>query len=347
MSGGVDSSVAAALLVEQGYDVTGFFVINYEVQDKGQGDCWRPDYRDALRVAASLQIPLLRFDCREEYKRSVIDYLLTEYTHGRTPNPDVMCNKYVKFSVWSNKLAEHGFSMMATGHYAQVSCDNKGVYHLLQSVDDKKDQTYFLHQLNQNQLSSVLFPLGTYTKSQVRDLAMSYGLVTAEKEESMGICFIGEVSMKQFLMEHGISSSSGPIVHIQTKEMIGTHDGLPFYTIGQRQGLDQKGGSNPLFVIKKEQSTNTLFVGDETQPELYSREIIVPVIHWIDGRGPELPHQCMVRFRHRQPLQSAVIAAHDAGGISITCDTPQQAITSGQFAVLYTKGECVGGGAVE
>ncbi|MFH1286647.1 MAG: tRNA 2-thiouridine(34) synthase MnmA [Candidatus Magasanikbacteria bacterium] len=231
MSGGVDSSVAAALLVHDGYDVTGAFMVNY---DNGES-CWRNDYRDALRVAAKLGIPLLKLDFTKDYKEQVLDHMFAEYKKGRTPNPDVLCNKLIKFGAWIEKARELGFDAIATGHYASIKIlkhKNIKTYHLIQAKDGNKDQTYFLHQLNQEQLAHTLFPLGDYTKDEVRSLAREFELPTAEKEESMGICFVGEVPMKEFLQER-IEKKQGNIV-TSSGDVVGKHDGLAFYTIGQR-----------------------------------------------------------------------------------------------------------------
>ena len=234
MSGGVDSSVVAALLVEVGYDVTGAFIINYDANKEGFGSCYTADYRDALRVAAKLSIPLLKLDFAKEYKELVLDYMYQEYEKGRTPNPDVMCNKFVKFGVWLDKVREMGFDYIATGHYAKVESRKSKVesYELKIAKDTNKDQTYFLHQLNQAQLSYTLFPLGEYTKIEVRELAKKFDLPTANKDESMGICFVGEVDMKEFL-QNKIRPTPGNIVTFDGV-VLGQHDGLAFYTIGQR-----------------------------------------------------------------------------------------------------------------
>ena len=197
MSGGVDSSVAAALLVARGYDVTGAFMVNYDDIGPGGESCWAGDYQDALRVAAKLGIPLMRLDFTKEYKKTVLDYMYAQYRAGRTPNPDVLCNKFVKFGSWLDKAKELGFDKIATGHYAKVL--ESRTYKLVEAKDENKDQTYFLNQLNQEQLSRVLFPIGDYTKPEVRKLAKKFGLPNADKEESMGICFVGEVPMKEFL----------------------------------------------------------------------------------------------------------------------------------------------------
>jgi len=335
MSGGVDSSVAAALLVEQGYNVTGVFMINYDDHDKHGLPCYTSDYRDAVRVAAKLGINILKIDFVAEYKKQVLDYMFAEYEKGRTPNPDVMCNKYIKFGVWLDKARELGFDYLATGHYASTT---GGM--LLQPRDTNKDQTYFLHQVTKEQLEHTLFPLGEYSKDEVRTLAKKFDLPTAEKEESMGICFVGEVSMKEFLQEK-LEMNPGDVVQDETGEIIGSHDGLGFYTFGQRHGFVQKGSEQPLFVVEKDFENNRLIVGAEENPKLYSEEIIVEDMHYISGQEPTFPLECEVRLRHRQELQKAMITKN-----TITFKTPQRAATPGQFAVLYKDGVCLGGGVI-
>ncbi len=357
MSGGVDSSVAAALLVKAGYDVTGAFMVNYdEVSSsaregaRGSGSCWRGDYQDALRVAAKLHIPLLRLNFVREYKKAVLDYMYAEYKKGRTPNPDVLCNKFVKFGFWLKKTKELGFGYMATGHYAKLSRKLKVESRklkdfeikLLQAKDDNKDQTYFLHQLNQNQLKHVMFPVGGYIKDEVRKLADKFDLPTAKKEESMGICFIGEVPMKEFLQKK-IKTKKGKIILNNSKEVLGEHEGIPFYTIGQRLGLNNK----PYFVVKKDAKKNILFVGYENDEELLKKEIEIENVNWISGQKPKLPLKCEVRLRHRQPLQQCHCETAGRGNLIVKFSNPQKAVTPGQFAVLYSKGVCLGGGVVK
>lgn len=341
MSGGVDSSVAAALLVQAGYDVTGAFMVNYDDKE-ALTSCWRGDYQDALRVAAKLHIPLLRLNFVREYKKAVLDYMYSEYRKGRTPNPDVLCNKFVKFGFWLKKAKELGFGYMATGHYARIQKSKIKNLKLFAAVDENKDQTYFLHQLNQNQLKHTMFPIGEYTKDQVRKLADKFGLPTAKKEESMGICFIGEVPMKEFLQKK-IKSKKGKIILNNSKEILGEHDGVPFYTIGQRLGLNNK----PYFVVKKDAKKNILLVGNENDSELLKQEIEVEDVNWISGQKPKLPIKCEVRLRHRQPLQSCRCEAKGRGNLIIKFNSPQKAVTPGQFAVLYSKGVCLGGGVVK
>ncbi|MFA6427450.1 MAG: tRNA 2-thiouridine(34) synthase MnmA [Candidatus Magasanikbacteria bacterium] len=381
MSGGVDSSVAAALLVEQGYDVTGAFMVNYNGQpptnDEQGTNCWHSDYQDALRVAAKLGIPLMKLDFTKEYREMVLDYMYKEYNVGRTPNPDVMCNKFIKFGVWLDKAKEMGFDKLATGHYASLreefrisnfKFQNKlknlnskadpqvASYQLRVAKDSNKDQTYFLHQLNQEQLSHVLFPIGDYTKQQVRELAKKFDLPTAEKEESMGICFVGEVPMKEFLKDK-VKAKPGNIV-MSDGTVIGKHEGLAFYTIGQRNiGISDQGSvirdrmSKPLFVVDKHLDTNELVVGYEDDPLLYKKEIEVGEVNWTGGQEPIFPLKCEVRLRHRQPMQNAKITQarqHDSTTIlRVEFGEPQRAVTPGQFAVFYKDGKCLGGGVIE
>jgi len=353
MSGGVDSSVAAALLVKAGYDVTGVFVVNYD--DLSAESCWRGDYQDALRVAAKLGIPLLRWDFTKEYKKKVLDYMYAEYKLGRTPNPDVLCNKFIKFGAWIERAKKEGFDKLATGHYASLREEILNFkfqilkYHLDQAKDENKDQTYFLNQLNQEQLSFTLFPLGDYTKPEVRKLAKKFALPTAEKEESMGICFVGEVPMKDFLQKE-IKVKKGEII-FGDGTVVGEHDGLSFYTIGQRHaGLkiaDLRFKNNdPLFVVDKNTEKNQLIVGYENDPLLYKKSIQVSEVNWISGVEPKFPLKCEVRLRHRQELQIADLKMQN-GKLLINFKKEQRAVTPGQFAVFYKKGECLGGGVID
>ena len=347
MSGGVDSSVAAALLVNQGYDVTGAFMINYDTADEvvttdGES-CWVPEYRDALRVAARLNIPLLKLDFRKEYKEKVLEYVYREYEAGRTPNPDILCNSLIKYGAWLEVAKSKGFDILATGHYAQVEKKSKK-FHLRESVDTEKDQTYFLHQLNQDQLSHAMFPIGKYTKPEVRKLAEKFDLPTAKKEESMGICFIGEVPIKEFL-EKRIKGKKGSI-RKSDGEIIGEHEGLPFYTIGQRHGFAQAGGERPLYVVGKDMAKNELIVGNENDPMLFTTKIEVEQMNWILGEPIAPAFDCFVRFRHRQKLEKCSVHVSNPENITIDCENPQRAISPGQFAVLYKNGECLGGGVI-
>lgn len=370
MSGGVDSSVAAALLTRAGYSVTGAYMINYSDES-----CWLTDYRDALRVAAHQHIPLLKLDFTEEYRHQVLDYMFAEYEAGRTPNPDVWCNKYIKFGAWLDKARELGFDYLATGHYAVLNQKSNQTLKLvstkssqlvnskkkpatpislMESKDKNKDQTYFLHQLTQDQLCQVMFPIGNYTKNEVRKLARKFILPTAEKEESMGICFIGEVPMKEFLQKR-LPVRPGNIVLSNSSNsftIIGQHEGLPFYTIGQRHVGDvsrksSQGEQRPLYVIDKQLATNELVLGYEDNPLLYKKNVSVSLVNWLSGQTPRFPIKCKVRLRHRQIMQAATIKEglnRESAVVSFT--HPQRAVTPGQFAVFYKNGECLGGGVI-
>lgn len=344
MSGGVDSSVAAALLLKEGYEVTGAYMKQWSDTKDLHGICsWKDDRREALRVAAHLGIPLLTLDFEKEYKDWVVTYMFEEYKLGRTPNPDVMCNKFVKFGVWLEKAVEMGFDFMATGHYARVEHGRSGAAKLLEAKDREKDQTYFLHQVSTQQLQHVLFPVGDFTKKQVRTLAKKFQLPTAERAESMGICFIGEIPMKEFLQQK-IQPKKGKIVN-SSAEVIGEHEGLPFYTIGQRHGFSQSGGGKPLFVLEKNQKKNELVVGFEDDPLLYKKEIEVLDVNWCGGQEIKFPLECTLRLRHRQPLQKARLEMREKK-LFVVCKKQQKAVTPGQFAVFYKEGVCLGGGVV-
>jgi len=345
MSGGVDSSVAAALLVREGYQVTGAYMKQWSDSTELSGVCsWKEDRRDAMRVAAKLGIGLITLDFEKEYKEWVMGYMFSEYAAGRTPNPDVMCNKYIKFGAWLKKVDELGFDCLATGHYARLrmAASRKSV-ELVQAVDENKDQTYFLHQLNQDQLAHTLFPIGAYTKAEVRALAKKFDLPTAGRAESMGICFVGEVPMKAFLQQK-IAPTPGKII-LSSGEAIGEHEGLSFYTIGQRHGVAQQGRETPLFVVQKRFDTNELVMGDEHDPLLFSTEMMVQDMHWIAGASPTLPFPCKVRMRHRQEFTDATVTKHEDGW-KVTFATPERAITPGQFCVCYKNGVCLGGGII-
>ena len=354
MSGGVDSSVTAALLIDQGYQVTAAYMKQWD--DVGtDGVCtWKKDRRDALRVAAHLDIDLLTFDYQKEYKKHVFNYMIKEYKKGRTPNPDILCNQFVKFGFWLQKAKELGYDYLATGHYASITSSkkkNETIYNLAQAKDKNKDQTYFLHKLNQDRLSNLLFPLGTLTKKQVRAIAKKKKLPTANRKESMGICFIGEMPMKQFLSTY-ITQQKGNII-LSTGEIIGTHDGLAYYTIGQRHvgiassQINKKIEDNkPLFVVGKNIKTNDLIIGFEDDTQLYKKEILLEDMHWVSDVIPEEPIKCLVRFRHRQDFQKAEIHMKSKTKALLICTQKQKAITPGQFAVLYTKTECLGGGII-
>lgn len=346
MSGGVDSSVAAALLVKAGYDVTGAFMVNYDGALPNSESCWRGDYEDALRMAARLGIPLLRWDFVKEYKDLVLQYMYKEYDAGRTPNPDVMCNSMIKFGAWLDRAKANGFDKIATGHYAEVKTV-KGVTKLLTSKDGDKDQTYFLHRLTPAQLGAAMFPVGKYTKTQVRALAKKFNLPTKDKAESMGICFVGEVPMREFLKDK-VKALPGEIVN--TKGVVlGQHTGLPFYTIGERGLNISSAGNEPYFVVQKDLKANRLVVAKGTDLALQTREFSVSDISWTrdlkNGQKDKYSLKCLVRLRHRQELKIATVTVSKGKGV-VSLAKPERAVTPGQFAVFYKNGECLGGGVI-
>lgn len=346
VSGGVDSSVALALLQSQGYDVTGVFL---KVWSPDFLPCdWREERRSAMRVCATLNVPFVTMDCEEEYKKEVVDYMIREYGEGRVPNPDVFCNKYVKFGVFQRKALQMGAEYIATGHYAQVF-KNAGVFELHESVDKEKDQSYFLYTLNQEQLSHTLFPVGGMTKPEVRRLAEKFNLPTATKKDSQGLCFIGKIDMKDFL-SHYIETKKGNVLNTQG-EIVGHHDGAMFLTIGQRHGLTltQKTSDEPrYFVISKDLVRNTVTVASKEADEdkVFSiNEISITNLHFII-REPKLPLETTVRIRYRQEKQNCTIIKN-TDGHSIRFAKPQNGIAIGQSAVFYNKNICLGGGIIE
>jgi tRNA-specific 2-thiouridylase len=351
LSGGVDSSVAAALLVRRGYDVTGVFMKNWSEPhlDSHKGPCWIDERRDAMRVAAKLKIPFLMMDFEKEYKSQVVDYMFHEYEAGRTPNPDIICNKLIKFPLFWREAKKLGADFIATGHYARIKSINSQSairnpqYKLLKGVDEKKDQSYFLYAINQEDLSHTLFPVGNLTKTEVRKIAAKLDLPTAKKEESMGICFVGEVKIKDFLQKK-IKSIPGKIVDTDGK-VIGKHDGIWYYTIGQRSGLGI-GGGEPYFVVGKDVKKNVLIVArGASHPALYNKEAELRDVHWISGVEPKLPIKAMVRLRHQHPGGRATVKKI-GDKIKIIFDKHERAITPGQSAVFYKGEECLGGGVV-
>lgn len=349
LSGGVDSSVAAALLLEQGYRVEGLFMKNWEEDDTDGYCAAAQDLADATAVAERVGIRLHTVNFAVEYWDRVFDEFLAEYRAGRTPNPDVLCNREIKFRAFLDHALGLGATFMATGHYARVSRDSSG-QHLRLSADPDKDQTYFLYLLDQDQLAHSLFPLGDLRKGAVRELASGLGLATAAKRDSTGICFIGERRFRDFLARY-VPHDPGPI---ETPEglYLGRHQGLAYYTIGQRQGLGIGGvrdsGEAPWFVARKDQDRNTLVVvqgGDH--PLLQSLSADIGRVHWICGTIPDLPLRCQARARHRQPLQDCIVLGYDQGRCRVDFAQPQRALAPGQALVLYREGECLGGGVIE
>lgn len=333
MSGGVDSSVAAALLVEQGYDVTGVYMKNWTEDLPGMKCPWAEDLADAKRVAVRLGIDFKVYDFQAEYKQHVVDYMIREYQAGRTPNPDIMCNQEVKFKLFLDTALADGADMIATGHYART---NNG--QLLRAKDDNKDQTYFLYRVTDEALQKTLFPLGDYTKAEVRDMAATRKLFTATKKESMGVCFVGQVGMRDFLSQY-IKTQPGDIIDNDSGEKIGRHDGAIYYTIGQRHGLEL-GGGLPYYVVGKDMEKNEVRVSRNLEDKAMWRDsFILSDLHWIqdESRSDKL----QVRTRHRAPLVDCVLADN-----AVRLAQTERAITAGQSAVLYDGEVCVGGGIV-
>ncbi len=334
MSGGVDSSLTAALLKEQGYDVTGVYMKNWTQDLPGMKCPWADDLADAKRVAVQLGIDFRVFDFENEYREKVVGYMIDEYKLGRTPNPDIMCNQEVKFKLFLETALEQGADMIATGHYAKTQ-DGR----LLQARDDNKDQTYFLYRVTKEALSKTLFPLGDFTKPEVRQMAEERGLTTAGKKESMGICFVGQIGIREFLSQY-IETTPGDIIDRQTGKVLGRHDGAIFYTLGQRHGLDL-GGGLPYYVVGKDMSQNVVYVSQNIEDEnIWRRSITLTNLHWI-GDAPDSNTELLVRIRHRAPLVGATL--HES---TLELKEPQRAVTPGQSVVLYHGDECVGGGIV-
>ncbi|WP_135555000.1 tRNA 2-thiouridine(34) synthase MnmA [Paenibacillus cymbidii] len=353
MSGGVDSSVAALLLKEQGYDVIGVFMKNWDDTDEFGHCTAEDDAEDVRRVCAQIGIPCYTVNFEKQYYDKVFAYFLDEYRAGRTPNPDVMCNREIKFGEFLQKALDLGAERIATGHYARV--DNRdGEYLLLRAIDGNKDQTYFLHALNQYQLSKAMFPLGQLTKPQVREIAAAAGLATAKKKDSTGVCFIGERNFKQFLSQY-LPAQPGDM-RTYDGELKGRHDGLMYYTLGQRQGLGigGSGTGEPWFVADKDLATNTLYVVQgETDERLYATSLIADGVSWTSGAAPVMPARCSAKFRYRQPDQGVTVEPLDepASGagmrVRVVFDKPQKAITPGQAVVFYDGDVCLGGGTID
>ena len=338
MSGGVDSSLTAALLVEQGYTVTGVYMKNWTEDLPGMRCPWADDLADAKRVAVQLGIDFKVYDFEKEYKQKVVDYMIDEYKLGRTPNPDIMCNQEVKFKLFLDTALADGADMIATGHYARVE-DGK----LMMAADANKDQTYFLYRVTQAALEKTLFPLGGYTKPEVRQLAEERDLFTAGKKESMGVCFVGNVGMREFLGNY-IKHTPGDIIEKESGKVLGRHDGAIFYTLGQRHGLEL-GGGLPYYVVGKDMDSNTVYVSTKLHDDaMWKEEIHLNDVHWI-GESPVLPATCLVRTRHRAPLVPAEIVRSDDEYVVKLTD-PQRAITPGQSVVIYREDSCLGGGIV-
>ncbi|HMM62247.1 MAG TPA: tRNA 2-thiouridine(34) synthase MnmA [Candidatus Saccharibacteria bacterium] len=360
MSGGVDSSLTAALLVEQGYDVTGVYMKNWTQDLPGMKCPWADDLADAKRVAVQLGIDFKVFDFEKEYKQKVVDYMIDEYKNGRTPNPDIMCNQEVKFKLFLEASLEDGADMIATGHYARVEggrwkveggdteiansqIPNSNSHSLLmQAVDKNKDQTYFLYRVTGEALGKTLFPLGEYTKPQVREMADERGLYTAGKKDSQGICFVGKVGIRDFLSMY-VEQKPGEIIDKKSGKVLGHHDGAIFYTLGQRHGLDL-GGGFPYYVVGKDMDKNEVYVTTDLNDDtLWKKDVTLTNVHWINQTPVD--GLCQIRVRHRAKLVDAKLKT-DGSNVNLKLDNPERAVAAGQSVVVYDGDICLGGGIV-
>jgi tRNA-specific 2-thiouridylase len=338
MSGGVDSSLSAALLKEQGYDVTGVYMKNWTQDLPGMRCPWADDLADAKRVAVQLGIDFKVFDFENEYKHKVVDYMIEEYKLGRTPNPDIMCNQEVKFKLFLEAALEDGADMIATGHYARV--ENGALKH---ARDDNKDQTYFLYRVTGEALGKTIFPLGGYTKPEVREMAKERGLFTAGKKDSQGICFVGKIGIREFLSQY-VEQSPGKIIDKKTGKQLGMHDGAIFYTLGQRHGLDV-GGGLPYYVVGKDMGKNEVYVTTDLQDDtLWKKDIQLLSVHWINEAPGDGEYS--IRVRHRAPLTAARLGGQVGSEATLELTDPERAVTAGQSIVIYDGETCLGGGIV-
>jgi len=348
LSGGVDSAVAALHLIQAGWTVEGLFMKNWEEDDDADYCAAAEDLADARRVASHLGIPLHTVNFAHEYWDRVFELFLAEYRAGRTPNPDVLCNREIKFRAFLDHALTLGADRIATGHYAALRHDAAGC-HLMQCADPDKDQTYFLYMLGQRALCHSLFPLAELSKTQVRALAAEAGLHNAQRKDSTGICFIGERRFRDFLARY-MPAQPGEI-RSEDGQLLGKHQGLMYYTIGQRQGLGIGGISGaselPWFVLHKDLQRNRLIVAQgHDHPQLYQDRLTAEQPHWTLGGPPAQRFRALARCRHRQPLQQCEVVL-TADGFEVLFDTPQRAITPGQSVVLYRAGECLGGGIID
>ncbi len=347
MSGGVDSSVAALILKEQGYNVIGLYMNNLEEKDECGACTGEEDFADVRRVANAIGIPYYSVNFAKEYMDRVFSYFLNEYKAGRTPNPDVLCNREIKFKDFKEKAKSLGADYIATGHYCDILHDGS-THFLLKAKDQSKDQTYFLNQLSQDQLDGVLFPLGKMDKSEVRKIAEKYGLATATKKDSTGICFIGERNFRNFLLNY-IPAKKGKIMTYDGK-VLGEHLGLMYYTIGQRRGLGIGGQAGDdgsrWFVIEKDLQNNILYVAHGAEDRLYSKGLLMNSCNWIPCFPGKKEFYCTAKFRYRQPEQDCKVIIHE-DNIEVEFKEKQRAITEGQFAVFYDGEKCIGGGVIE
>lgn len=350
LSGGVDSATTAWLLQQQGYEVAALFMKNWEEDDPNAACSAEQDAADAAAVAARLGIPFHARNLATEYWESVFEHFLSELRVGRTPNPDILCNREIKFKAMLEHAHDLGFEWIATGHYARHAVDETGQHHLLKGVDSNKDQSYFLYALDQQQLSHALFPLGELRKPEVRRLAHEAGLNVASKRDSTGICFIGEQRFEPFIDRY-LKAVPGEI-HTPEGECIGQHSGLMHYTLGQRRGL-QVGGRKghdeaPWYVVDKDLANNLLYaVQDPQHPMLLSTELLTETPHWIAGHPPAVGQALHARIRYRQADQACQVLSVEAHQLRLRFERPQRAVTPGQSVVLYEGERCLGGAVIE
>ncbi|WP_158969780.1 tRNA 2-thiouridine(34) synthase MnmA [Paraglaciecola sp. L3A3] len=350
MSGGVDSSVSAYLLKQQGYQVEGLFMKNWEEDDNEEYCSAAEDLKDAQAVADKLGIELHTINFAAEYWDNVFEYFLAEYKAGRTPNPDIMCNKEIKFKAFLEFAAEElSADYIATGHYVQRS-NESGHWQMLRGLDGNKDQSYFLYTLGEQHISQTLFPIGHLEKPRVREIALEQDLVTHNKKDSTGICFIGERKFKEFLAQY-LPAQPGEIETAEGK-IIGKHDGLMYHTLGQRKGLLIGGmkeyGDDPWYVVDKDVARNVLIVGQgANHPRLYSKGLVANQLDWVDRKGPQNEIKCVVKTRYRQEDIPCTVTPQQDGSVLVMFEQPQKAVTPGQSAVFYQEQVCLGGGIIE
>jgi tRNA-specific 2-thiouridylase len=349
MSGGVDSSVSALLLQQQGYQVEGLFMKNWDEDDGTEYCTAKDDLADAQAVCDKLGIHLHTANFAAEYWDNVFEHFLAEYKAGRTPNPDILCNREIKFKAFLEYALMLGADFIATGHYTRRRIDNNGTGQLLKGLDNNKDQSYFLHAVGGKEIAQTLFPVGELEKPEVRKIAEQHDLITHNKKDSTGICFIGERRFKDFLEQY-LPAQPGIIETVDGDE-IGQHSGLMYHTIGQRQGLGIGGlkdaGTEPWYVVDKDLDRNVLIVAQGGQhPGLFKNALLMSAIHWISGEAPQFPYRCKAKTRYRQADQDCII--HQIKhGFRISFDEPQRAVTPGQSAVFYDGETCLGGGVIE
>lgn len=355
LSGGVDSSVAALMLKEQGYDVVGLFMNNWDEKDENGCCTAEEDFADVRRVCATIGIPYYSVNFSKDYLDRVFSYFIDEYSKGRTPNPDVLCNREIKFGPFKEYALEMGADYIATGHYCGIRHAD-GVHYLLKAKDQNKDQTYFLNQLSQSQLNGVLFPLANVEKPKVREIAEKYNLYTARKKDSTGICFIGERKFREFLMKY-IPAREG-LIKTYDGRVLGKHFGLMYYTLGQRKGLNvggQPGDEGRWFVIEKDLKNNVLYVAHENEERLYSRALYLKDCNFIPCAPIEKAFKCNAKFRYRQPEQGVTLYTlcqtdegfNEGFKYRVDFDEKQRAVTEGQYCVFYDDEKCLGGGVIE